>query len=261
MTPDSAIQKREQLLRDGFCVIEDILTETFLQELRDESERLMDGHKPAPDFKYQGQHVDVRGVDNPIIQRLLEWKPSYEALDQMGLSDFVSYGAIIFLTKDPGEPALYWHQDWMRWEDPISLAPWPQTIFLNYYLQDTTPENGCLKVIPGTHIKRVPLHDQLVPAHELGARFINADHPVMFSDAPDQIDVCVPAGSLVLADARLLHAARKNQTDQRRTLILAWHNRPVSVPSYWDGPVPEEVANRDPDAVYPGSRLPGKYLK
>jgi hypothetical protein len=262
MTPELAIQKREQLIRDGYCMIDDILTQDFLHELREESERLMEFHEPPPDFKYQGQHVGVRGEDNPIIQKLLDWQPSRQALEQLGFGDFQSIGGIIILTKDPGEPALYWHQDWMQWNDPLSASPWPQIMFLNYYLSDTTPENGCLKVIPGTHHKRIELHDQLVPAHEQGARFIEENHPTMFSDHPDQVDVCAKAGSLVLADARLLHSARRNQTDHRRTLILAWHRRTATTaPDYWDGDIPEVLANRDADAQYQGSRIPGEFLQ
>ncbi len=262
MIPELAIQKREQLIRDGYCMIDDILTQDFLHELREESERLMEFHEPPPDFKYQGQHVGVRGEDNPIIQKLLDWQPSRQALEQLGFGDFQSIGGIIILTKDPGEPALYWHQDWMQWNDPLSISPWPQIMFLNYYLSDTTPENGCLKVIPGTHHKRIELHDQLVPAHEQGARFIEENHPTMFSDHPDQVDVYAKAGSLVLADARLLHSARRNQTDHRRTLILAWHRRTATTaPDYWDGDIPEVLANRDADAQYQGSRIPGEFLQ
>ena len=262
MTPEAAVEKREQMMRDGYCVIDDILTEDFLQELREESERLIDAHEPPPDVKYQGQHVNVRGADNGIIQKLLDWRPSRQVLEQLGFGDFESTGGIIILTKDPGEPALYWHQDWMQWNDPITCSPWPQIMFLNYYLSDTTIENGCLKVIPGTHHKRIPLHDQLVPAHEQGARFIEEDHPIMFSDHPDQVNVCASAGSLVLADARVLHSAHRNLTDQRRTLILAWHRRPTTTdPAYWDGDIPKVIANRDANGVYLGSRIPGKYLK
>ena len=179
MTPEVALEKREQMIEEGFCVVDDVLTEAFLQELHDESERLIAGHVEPDDVVYQGQHVNVRGDDNPHIQKLLEWQPAREALEQIGFGDFVSSGGIIILTKESGGPPLYWHQDWMRWNDPLSCAPWPQTIFLNYYLTDTNRENGCLKVIPGTHRKRIDLHDILVPAHEQGARFIDegpSDH-------------------------------------------------------------------------------------
>ncbi|MXV84821.1 phytanoyl-CoA dioxygenase family protein [Candidatus Poribacteria bacterium] len=261
MTPEVAIQKREQMIEEGFCIVDNVLTEEFLQELRDESERLIAGHVEPEDVIYQGQHVNVRGEDNTHIQKLLEWQPSREALEQIGFGDFVSSGGIIILTKESGGPPLYWHQDWMRWNDPLSCAPWPQTIFLNYYLTDTDRENGCLKVIPGTHRKRIDLHDILVPAHEQGARFIDEDHPIMFSDHPDQVDICAKAGSLVMADARILHSAHRNFTDVRRTLILAWHSRPNTVPDYWDREIPEVVASRDEDANYPMSRIPGDFLQ
>ena len=261
MVSAEAVDKRNEMQRDGFCVIDDVLTEEFLNEIRGESERLMADHVPPPDVRYQGQHVVTDGQDNSIIQKLLDWQPSRSALERMGYGDFIAHGNIIILTKDPGEPALYWHQDWMRWNDPISCSPWPQTIFLSYYLQDTSVENGCLKIIPGTHRKRIQLHDDLVPAHEQGARFIEEDHPIMFSDHQDQVNVMVKAGSLVLADARVLHSAHRNQTGDRRTLILAWHRRPDTVPAYWDGPIPEPIANRDPVAEYEGSRIPGEYLQ
>ena len=262
MTPEEAQEKRTQMERDGFCVIDDILSDDFLQELRVEAEALMEDWVMPIDFKYQGQHVTTRGEDNSTIQQLLDWPPTRRALEAMDYGDFTSTGGIILLTKDPGEPALYWHQDWMQWNDPLSTSPWPQIIFVSYYLQDTSIENGCLKVIPGTHRKRIALHDQMIPAHEQGARFIAEDHPVMFSDHPDQVDVCVKAGSLVLADARVLHAAYHNRTDQRRTLVLAWHRRPQTVPAYWGNrAIPEAIAQRDAAAEYEGSRIPGKYLK
>ena len=134
-----------------------------------------------------------------------------ERREQMGFDDFTSSKQLLILTKEPYAPALYWHQDWGQWNDPLSCTPWPQKIFLSYYLEDTSLENGCFQVIPGTHLKRIPLHDQLVTAHEQGARFIEESHPIMFSHHPDQVDVLTKAGSLVLGDARVLHAAEKTR--------------------------------------------------
>ena len=86
----------------------------------------------------------------------------------------------------------------------------------------------------------------------------------MFSDHPDEVDVCVRARSLVLADARILHSARRNLTDERRTLILAWHQRRADVwekpPAYWQGEVPEIIANRVAGQEYDRSRIPGDFL-
>ena len=42
MKPEVALETREQMLRDGYCVIPDILSQDFLQELRQESDPLND---------------------------------------------------------------------------------------------------------------------------------------------------------------------------------------------------------------------------
>ena len=261
LTSETVLEKRQFMLREGYVLLEDILPEAFLEELRSETERLIANHVEAPELRFQGQHIGVKAVDNTVIDKLLTWKPAFDALAALGFGDFTPHGSVIILTKEAGGPPLYWHQDWMEWNDPLSLTPWPQKFALNYYLSDTSVANGCLKVIPGSHLKRFPIHDRLVPAHEQGARFISEDDPVMFSDDPDQVYVPVKAGDLVLLDARILHAADRNQTEERRTPVLAWHSRHTgTIPDYWQGEIPEAIAQRDPEFGYEGSRIPGEYL-
>ena len=130
-------------------------------------------------------------------------------------------------------------------------------------MTDTTPENGCLRVLPGTHIKRIPMHDMLSNAHEPEIQAIDdLDHPV-FQDHPDAIDVPLKAGDLVIADSRMLHAAHANQTDQRRTLVLLWHDvfPYPSVPSWWEGEVPKEIGEWETEISVERTRRPGEYLK
>ena len=260
MTLEVSRQTREQMIRDGFCVVPDVLTDAFVAELREETVRLNATEQHHPDTKYQGTHLGIKYADNPIMRRLAEWQPTRQALDELGFGDFVPLAGLIVLTKPARGPALYWHQDWMQWNDPLSCTPWPQKIFVSFYLEGTSVENGCLKIIPGTHLKRIPLHDQLVTAHEQGARFIEEDHPIMFGDHPDQVNVEVGPRDLVIADARILHSAYKNHTDEPRDLLLLWHSRPDTVPANWEGEVPRAIAERDPEAEYEGTRIPGKYL-
>ena len=186
-----------------------------------------------------------------------------ESTFEQDLEGWTTYGDGFLLRRYPtgGNLGGYmWAHDMAWGPTSLSCTPWPQTIFLSYYLEDTSLENGCFQVIPGTHLKRIPLHDQLVTAHEQGARFIEESHPIMFSHHPDQVDVLTKAGSLVLGDARVLHAARKNQTAQRRNLLLLWHSRPKTVPDYWEGEIPLMFVEDDPETTYPSSRVPGQYL-
>ena len=264
MTPDLIHQKLGQLVRDGFCVIDDVLPEYFLVELQHTSNRMIDAvETPPPHWKFQGSDIHVPENDDPIMDRLLHWSKMRDTLQIMGLDDFSLPRQVQIISKPPGGEALYWHQDWTNWNDPISCAPWPQYLFLSYYLTDTTIVNGCLRVIPGTHRRRIDLHDRLTAAHGKGAyQIVDArTHPDMFCDHSDAVDVTVKAGSLVIAEGRVLHAARANHGNSRRTLLLSWSSRPATVPAYWEDDTPEAIRNRNPDAQYEATRIPGQYLE
>jgi hypothetical protein len=237
--------------------------------------------KPVdPRYRYQGSdfHIVTERLwkkhrkENPtwvaaydaIVDELVDLPDAMEACRLIGLENQRPDDTIIVLSKPAHGPPLYWHQDMMNWNHPESAAPWPTRVFLSFYMTDTTLENGCLRAIPGTHVKRIPLHAKLPPAHgpEIQAITDYANHPA-FSDHPDAVDLPVKAGDLVINDARLLHAARANQTDHRRTLVLQWHSlfdfpKP---PSWWNGPVPDAIKKFDPAVKYEPTRTPGEYLK
>jgi hypothetical protein len=261
MTPEEALEKRQQLTVDGYCVIDNVVPPDLLEALRVETDRLLDSVEHPPHWKYQGSDLHISGRDNALFDQLDKLPAAREALVAMGLGDFRSRNGFIILSKPPGGPPLYWHQDWTQWNDPISAAPWPQYIFLSYYLVDTTVENGCFQVIPGTHAKRIPLHDELGYAHASETYFAPESDSALFGEHPDAVDVTVKAGSLVIGEGRVLHAARGNQSDRRRTLLLGWHDRPATVPDYWTGDVPDVIRERDPAASYRSTRIPGEFLR
>ena len=99
-----------------------------------------------------------------------------------------------------------------------------------YYLTDTTLDNGCLRVLPGTHMRRHVLHDVLADqgeAHSDEVRDRSAEEEesrLAITEAVegDARDVCVSAGDVVVGDARVLHGTRPNGSDARRTLVTLW---------------------------------------
>ena len=261
MTAEEGTRKREQLTRDGYCHIEGVLSDEFLDELRRESDRLLDSAEFQPEWRYQGSDIHVDTRENAVMRRLLDWPATRMWMRAMQLVDFTPNGTIHVLSKPPGGPPLYWHQDWDTWNDPFSLAPWPQQLFLSYYLVDTDRANGCFRVIPGTHLKRIPLHGQVEAPHQRTAWFADEKDPHMFGDHPDAVDVPVRGGDLVIGEARLLHSARGNNSGERRTLLLGWHMRPATVPDYWTDDVPDPILARTSDAQYDNTRIPGAYLE
>jgi len=277
LMPQEALQKRNELLELGYCVIPGVLKGDLLERWRTFTDGLFARKPVDPKYRYQGSDFHIgstRLQKSQAIKWLLEYSPlvdeiidipeAWEACRMMGLEHQRADGMTIVLSKPPHGPPLYWHQDMMSWNSPESASPWPTRVFLSYYMTDTTTENGCLRAIPGTHRKRIALHDQLPAAHgpEIQAITDYANHPA-FSDHPDAVDLPVKAGDLVLNDARLLHAARANQTDHRRTLVLQWHDLFdfPNAPSWWTGEIPEAIRNFDPTMKYEPTRLPGENLK
>ncbi|MEM7126440.1 MAG: phytanoyl-CoA dioxygenase family protein [Chloroflexota bacterium] len=278
LSPSDALTKRDELVNLGYTIIPGVMPKPLIDELSAWSDNVFTKIHVDPKYRYQGSDIhvyteerwakmgretDEKSFPDPIVKKILEQPLQKELCQQLQLEGLRSHGGIIILSKPGYGPPLYWHQDFMNWNSPQAATPWPTRVFLSYYMTDTTPENGCLRVIPGTHRKRIDLHDILPDAHESEIQAIDdLNHPV-FADHPDAIDVPMKAGDLIIADARLMHGAYPNQTDQRRTLLLAWHDvfDFPNPPSWWTGEVPEVVKNADLNAKYERSRTPSHHIR
>ena len=214
--------KREQLRRDGFCQFPNVLSPDLLERLRTVTDRLLDAVPQAQANAVRSQGSMLPVTLDPLFAELISLPAALDALRSLGFTR-PTYTDGYVISKPAGGPRLFWHYDWFAWQDPRSYADAPPQVFAMYYLSDTTRENGCLRVLPGSHTRHTLLHDRLDAPHsaQLGAA---ADtNRVEFSDWPGEADVCVRAGDLLIGDARLLHAAHENTTDERRTLITLWY--------------------------------------
>jgi phytanoyl-CoA hydroxylase len=279
ITQEEAFQKRDELVNDGFTVIPGVMSQEFVQELRVWSDDIFSRVPVDRKHRYQGSDIHVatpkrweemqpreetnQSFPDIMAARQLDLPAQREVCDMMGLEGHGHHESMIILSKPGNGPPLYWHQDFMDWNNPRAATPWPTQIFISYYLTDTNRENGCLRAIPGTHRKRINLHGILPAAHGEEIQSIEDLNHEIFEDHPDAVDLAVNAGDLVIADGRVLHAAWPNQTPHRRTLLLQWHAVfPFPfVPSWWEDEIPDAIRNADPTQAYEGTRIPGKHLK
>lgn len=213
------LQRRTELDEQGFTYFPQLLDAAQVQTLRAVTERMLARHDNSA-FRSQGSMLKTN--EDEAFADLIALPAALAALSSLGFArPTFSDGYII--SKPPHSPRLFWHYDWFAWDDARNRElPAPQ-IFLMYYLSDTTPENGCLRVIPGSHIKENVLHRLLAEPHSKTLGAANDSSRVEFSDRPDESNVLVKAGDLLIGDARLLHAAHSNQTDKSRTLITLWY--------------------------------------
>ena len=245
---------RQQLAQDGYCVVTDILDSTTLKALRGRfnDDSLSDTSKE--NFGDSGAFI-IADYHDPIMIRLLTWPQTLETLKRFGFPAPKLHNFYVS-TKPPRADGLAWHSDLFYRYDETA----PAELFLIYYLQDTTPENGCLRVVPGSHLW----------SHE--KRHAQPENSDLRAD---EIDVSIKAGSLFIGDRRIMHATHANMSSVWRTCLTiayapTFDNLPESIKALivrnrclppQDWPKNPDVYNIDPTLaailpVYVGSASP-----
>ena len=222
---DSHLQK--QFTNDGFCVFRSLLEPDLIGRLRRVTDEVL-AQQEVTHFEQQRAPGSMVMIDWDMAYRydvfaeLITHPKLLKGLAQLGFAQ-PKFGHGRIISKPPHSPRLFWHEDGRFWDDPVSYTPQPIQCFLMYYLVDTTPENGCLRVIPGSHLKRHALHDQVPERHtEKLSSYADPKH-VAFQHAEGEIDVPLKAGDAVMGYGTLFHSAHANRTDQRRTGLTMWY--------------------------------------
>jgi ectoine hydroxylase len=104
------------------------------------------------------------------------------------------------------------HQDYPYWQDNADDARRVATAIV--YLDDTTLDNGCLEVVPGSHT--AGRHPTRMDSDAFGQLEMD---PVANADMV-RVPLPVPAGSVVCFGAFLAHATGPNRTDRDRRALL-----------------------------------------
>lgn len=274
--------KREQLLRDGVCVIPHVLDPEMLKRVQLYAQSIISGLSAEHRREHNSTGSMVANRDLPGLVDLVAWPGTFEALDRLGFEDS-KFSRAYLISKPPHSPRLFWHQDCTMWSgEPRAYSLISPQLFAMFYLTDTSPENGCLRVIPGSHRKRHRLHDELGVAHTDHSRSMADPSSPMYSTAEGEIDVPAKAGDLVLGDGRALHASHGNDSDDERTVITIWYhpmfsqlkpqtqrqisNLALAEVVHWPGSARRTIApiiadNTGPAEPLPRDREPGPQLQ
>ena len=111
-------------------------------------------------------------------------------------------------TATPGK-FVAWHQDVTYWglEPAYALTAW-------YAVDDSDVENGCMRVIPGTHAPGIREHG----TSERGGNLlsVNQEVPVTEDEERRAVDLCLRAGEISLHHGALIHGSNPNCSTRRR---------------------------------------------
>ena len=149
--------------------------------------------------------------------------------------DVILWGTTIF-----GKPAgtgqvIPWHQDAPHWpiEPKATTSVW-------IALDPCTPENGCLRYIPGTHGGEVPHIDinDKPEGRDAAVRLILDPAAVSEDKARD---VLLDPGQMAVLDTWLVHGSNPNRSPNRRAAFVL---RFMPAASFFDHANGDEAARR-----------------
>lgn len=101
-----------------------------------------------------------------------------------------------------------WHQDVTYWglEPPLAVTAW-------YAVDDADVENGCMRILPGTHAALRP-HGKATVAGNLLS--INQECPADGREVARAVDVCLRSGEASLHHGLAVHGSNPNVSNRRR---------------------------------------------
>ena len=135
------------------------------------------------------------------------------------LGDEILVHGSLALCKYPNDGAFVsWHQDglYSRWHDSITTTAW-------IALTGADHENGCLRVIPGTHRQGVRAHVHSGRPGNLLRMGEEIEGGVSDQNARD---VVLGVGEMALIQSYIVHGSEPNHSDRKRLGFIARYATP-----------------------------------
>ena len=206
--------------RDGYVLLPQAICPEELAVLQEDSARIIEegyeDKEPESDYFYDPlpdtgevvyhrvQYVFPKARKNSFIKLLAH--PLILQVVQRLLGDDFICEAEAFVFKLPGiGKEVPVHCD----GDPSQPDVMELVFNVDYYLDDATPENGCLLVTPGSHKLNLSVQEVVAQGY----------------DFPGLVELPVKAGDVLFHNVKLVHGSRRNSANSlRRTLYYAFHS-------------------------------------
>lgn len=208
--------------QQGYLLVEDVVTPQELHTLQSIARDFIEASRAVTHSNEVYDLDEGHSADQPKLTRIKlphKQHPYFDAILRNSritdvLRDLLGNHATLLTsklnTKAPGGgAAVEWHQDW---------AFYPHTnddlLAFGLMLDDVTPDNGPLQVVPGSH--KGPLL-----SHHMNGTFCGAINP----DDPDFpkdkiVTLTGQAGSMTVHHTRTLHGSAPNLSDRPRLILF-----------------------------------------
>ena len=217
-------------------------TQGFLGPFALCSPKEMGGRRPAIEAVVESEPPDHRQkVHNRQLDHRLIWDlaTDSEIIGRMQClyGDDLLMWRTNFFVKEPGAKEIPWHQDHNYWplEPPVIASAW-------IAIDESTVENSCLQVIPGSHRRTLP---HVRATEDMGfAEMGDLD----YLDLSQAVDLEMRPGEFILFNERTVHHSESNRSQKRRIGLAVRVVVPIVSVLKYDAPEHAlvQISGRDP---------------
>jgi ectoine hydroxylase-related dioxygenase (phytanoyl-CoA dioxygenase family) len=193
----------EQFERDGYVLFPDVLDAELIAEASRHVEWLAEKN---PGLRSEQFHHHLM-LNDPFWVRLIRDDRLLDIAEQF-IGPNIALFASHYISKPPHDgQAVLWHQDGSYWPlEPMEVV----TLWLA--VDDSTPENGCMRVIPGTHT----LELKGLQENRTVANVLNSEIPPEFVDEEKAVDLVLKRGGVSVHHPNIIHGSNPNHSSKRR---------------------------------------------
>jgi len=219
-----------QYRRDGYVTPAFRLPSAALDDLRETIERLMRDNPDIRPEQLVGAHVK-QSKDSGVkgSEALFEFTRRSDLLDVVERligPDIIMWGSQVFSKPAGDGMAIPWHQDGQYWPmRPLA------TVTVWIAVDAATVENGCLRVVPGTHTGGLMRHE----SSDAPGLALNQGLAEGTFDERDAVDILLEPGQISLHHAMLVHGSNANGSPKRR---CGYAIRYMPATSHFDRTIP-----------------------
>jgi non-haem Fe2+, alpha-ketoglutarate-dependent halogenase len=209
-------QLKQQFDRDGYLLGIPILSLAEVSHINDQYDRL----KELVRSRSNKGRITNQHLLDPEFYALATRKNVLD-LVELAIGPDILLISTGFFDKPPGSASEFvaWHQDTTYWglNPPFAVTVW-------IALDDSDVENGCMRVIPGTHRNGLLPHSVSKQPGNILAH--DQEIPAQYLDQSKAVDFVLKAGQASLHHGELVHGSNPNRSTRRRCGMTIRFTRP-----------------------------------
>ena len=204
---------RYQFETNGYLTLEGALSKDQLVDLNQALDREFSDRRDTFYSRSDGTHQSVRLLEiEEVFDELIMHTATFDILKGL-MNEDIAFSELSALIKEPGTDShAPWHKD--IGYDGIPLNQSLLLISCIYYLSDVPDNGACFSVVPGSH------------------RF-DRERPEVknLEDMPGHTRLSAPAGTAIIFNANLWHAAMHERSGHERRTVHVYYCHPWMKPS------------------------------